>query len=348
MRNAVVISCCALLLIGVALGDSEEDDEDVYLERGRHEEIVPAAAEAEEEKDYRSISNAKHMFSTINTGFMLPDWKDEEIKKVAGKNAWGDWRPANGMVGEVIQSWGCAKHLLRIDDKYVIAAEEGLDGDCVPSSNLAESLSQESTPAQEGGGDSEEIITWAKSQKLAIPGTEDVWSWNEKTMTHITGAAQWKSWRSKHPKAMVLFFAPWCHHCANLKPAWEAAAKLVHQGSGEAGFGVVDCTSSTKMPEGLSDEGEDICTGLGVSPDYILEINSKLLTISFARTLYRYTSSHACSTSLPRWMKRARNSYENKHRKSLLDSPRQTGLSSHWNQTQARHSQSVTGRYVAK
>ncbi|XP_050500760.1 protein disulfide-isomerase A6 homolog [Diabrotica virgifera virgifera] len=46
---------------------------------------------------------------------------------------------------------------------------------------------------------------------------------------------------------MVLFFAPWCGHCQNLEPHWNAAARQL---SGKVKFGAYDCTVySTRSKE---------------------------------------------------------------------------------------------------
>lgn len=43
---------------------------------------------------------------------------------------------------------------------------------------------------------------------------------------------------------LVEFMAPWCGHCKQLQPEWEAAAKKTQD---KVRFGVVDCTSEEKL-----------------------------------------------------------------------------------------------------
>ncbi|KAI8472288.1 MAG: protein disulfide isomerase [Monoraphidium minutum] len=55
-----------------------------------------------------------------------------------------------------------------------------------------------------------------------------------------------------HPIVVVNFFAPWCHWCQRLEPAWEAATKAVHDKYPEATdgrirFTKVDCTKEEEM-----------------------------------------------------------------------------------------------------
>jgi hypothetical protein len=75
----------------------------------------------------REIEDASKVFSAINGGDALK-WPTDFQKEKAGQNAWGDWKPENGMVGEVIHSWGESKHLLKIDTHFCVVAEGGLKG----------------------------------------------------------------------------------------------------------------------------------------------------------------------------------------------------------------------------
>jgi hypothetical protein len=88
-------------------------------------EIQTAAKEVP--KGMRKVVNSKKTFSTINEGSMLDGWPTQAIKRAAGKAAWGGWKLADGMIGEVVHSWGGSKHLLKVDDKYIVVGEDALE-----------------------------------------------------------------------------------------------------------------------------------------------------------------------------------------------------------------------------
>ena len=50
--------------------------------------------------------------------------------------------------------------------------------------------------------------------------------------------------RRAHPRAMVMFFAPWCSHCVEAIPAYDAAAANANREGMGAAFGAVDCDAT--------------------------------------------------------------------------------------------------------
>jgi hypothetical protein len=101
----------------------EREWDEVAPEFEREREWSPRPPEV------RSISNAKKVFSSINTGNAIGGWPSDDIKTAAGKSGWGDWKPENGMQGEVVHSWHAHKrHLLLIDGNYCVVSEDGLEG----------------------------------------------------------------------------------------------------------------------------------------------------------------------------------------------------------------------------
>ncbi len=52
-------------------------------------------------------------------------WPSAELRKVAGEDGWGDWKPKNGDVGAIVHTFrrdardGGPIYLLRIDGHYV-------------------------------------------------------------------------------------------------------------------------------------------------------------------------------------------------------------------------------------
>jgi len=75
-----------------------------------------------------TVRNTKFIYSTINRGAAADTlvWPSEEIKKQAGVDAWGDWRPKPGMSASVLYGWGTGqKWLLHVvqDDKYMVVRD---------------------------------------------------------------------------------------------------------------------------------------------------------------------------------------------------------------------------------
>eukprot|EP00041_Stephanoeca_diplocostata_P023952 m.598147 g.598147 ORF g.598147 m.598147 type:complete len:1012 (+) comp22420_c0_seq1:242-3277(+) len=60
--------------------------------------------------------------------------------------------------------------------------------------------------------------------------------------TITTSAA--KTFRQHHPNTLIMFYAPWCVHCNDLKPTFTAAAKLA---ASTTVFASVDCTQEESL-----------------------------------------------------------------------------------------------------
>jgi protein disulfide-isomerase-like protein len=72
-----------------------------------------------------------------------------------------------------------------------------------------------------------------------VLGGEAPGEWSTGDAVVHLGDADWDGYREKNPKMLAMFYAPWCGHCKNLKPAYGAA-------SGDTQFQMpmvaVDCT----------------------------------------------------------------------------------------------------------
>jgi hypothetical protein len=118
---------CALL---ATMASAVDDDGMVQIASIPDADYVP---------EIRKITNEKKIYSTINEDDKLEGWPSAKIKKSAGKSAWGDWLPKNGMDATVVHSWGLfeansLKHLLKITDEtgkvmYCVMGEAALEGD---------------------------------------------------------------------------------------------------------------------------------------------------------------------------------------------------------------------------
>lgn len=89
---------------------------------------APAAASSA--KRYRIVDNGE-VYSTINQTDCL-SWPSPEIKRVAGENAWGRYKPSNGDEGDLVgQSRHCADYtivvyILKVGDHYVPIGSTGV------------------------------------------------------------------------------------------------------------------------------------------------------------------------------------------------------------------------------
>jgi hypothetical protein len=75
-----------------------------------------------------TLRNTKFIYRTINREPAASTlvWPSDEIKQVAGEDAWGDWKPTAGMTASVLFGWGSGqKWLLHIveDDKYMVVRD---------------------------------------------------------------------------------------------------------------------------------------------------------------------------------------------------------------------------------
>ena len=65
---------------------------------------------------------------------------------------------------------------------------------------------------------------------------------NVKEVVDLTSSTFAKKVKASEEHWMVEFYAPWCGHCKNLKPAWISAAKKT---KGEVNFGAVNCDDAS-------------------------------------------------------------------------------------------------------
>ena len=113
---------------------------------------------------------------------------------------------------------------------------------------------------------------------------------NVKEVVDLTSSTFAKKVKASEEHWMVEFYAPWCGHCKNLKPAWISAAKEL---KGEVNFGAVNCDDASNR---------DLCSEYGVQgfPTLkYLEPNKEAAKysgmrdaktiIDFARTKYKKT-----------------------------------------------------------
>lgn len=115
-------------------------DEDVELRREASFALAQMVAgriapSADKTARLAKVTSPSEVYDTINRnkGKDTLDWPSAEIQKLAGADAWGDWRPAKGDVGEVIAV--CTHpfeattriYILKIGKFYAPMGEKGIE-----------------------------------------------------------------------------------------------------------------------------------------------------------------------------------------------------------------------------
>ena len=97
---------------------------------------------------------------------------------------------------------------------------------------------------------------------LAVPGSVVVGETGVRSSMSQMGAQEFpvgnltgnvRSWRKD---MAVMFYAPWCKYCKQLKPSWDQIAKVSREGKKDMDVGIFDCDTETANTE--------LCRALGV------------------------------------------------------------------------------------
>jgi len=115
----------------------------------------------------------------------------------------------------------------------------------------------------DGGRDEEGFLAFMedplnpKPPKPKTPPAEEEWKSiaGAENLEHLEDAEKFEGFIKENPSVLVMFYAPWCGHCKNMKPAYsEAAAKLKTLGiSGR--LAAVDATVAPDLAKKYDVEG---------------------------------------------------------------------------------------------
>ncbi|OCT60909.1 hypothetical protein XELAEV_18046933mg [Xenopus laevis] len=99
------------------------------------------------------------------------------------------------------------------------------------------------------GASANDIADWLKNPQPPIPEAPEVaWAEQDNAVYHLTDA-DFDQFVTEHPSVLVMFYAPWCGHCKNMKPDYEKAAEKLHAESGVGVLAAVDATVHRAVSE---------------------------------------------------------------------------------------------------
>jgi len=99
--------------------------------------------------------------------------------------------------------------------------------------------------AYKGPRTSEAILDFIKNPVVApteLPPAD--WSVEDKHVVHLTDV-NFENFVIANPSVLVMFYAPWCGHCKNMKPEYSAAAQIINtENQIEGKIAAIDCTKN--------------------------------------------------------------------------------------------------------
>ena len=84
---------------------------------------------------------------------------------------------------------------------------------------------------------------------LSLPSNGNrVLELNDKFVDLVNRQSEWRSF-------LVLFYAPWCHHCQQIEPVWSQVAQQLHNKDQNIFVGRLDCTKHSSVSSHFSIRG---------------------------------------------------------------------------------------------
>uniref|UniRef100_A0A673JZD7 Protein disulfide-isomerase A5-like n=1 Tax=Sinocyclocheilus rhinocerous TaxID=307959 RepID=A0A673JZD7_9TELE len=100
------------------------------------------------------------------------------------------------------------------------------------------------------GATSKDIADWLKNPQPPQPKTPEVpWSESGSAVFHLTDES-FDTFLEEHPSVLIMFYAPWCGHCKNMKPEFDEAAEILNKDPDSPGvLAAVDATIHKSIGE---------------------------------------------------------------------------------------------------
>ncbi|ELU02742.1 hypothetical protein CAPTEDRAFT_224024 [Capitella teleta] len=98
-----------------------------------------------------------------------------------------------------------------------------------------------------GKNDQNGIVSWMKDpQEPKEPEKEAEWSDEESDVHHLLDDT-FDEFLTANPSVLVMFYAPWCGHCKNMKPEYVQAAAAMKEDGVEGALAAVDATKAQEL-----------------------------------------------------------------------------------------------------
>ncbi|KAH9503116.1 Protein disulfide-isomerase A5, partial [Bulinus truncatus] len=93
------------------------------------------------------------------------------------------------------------------------------------------------------------IISWLKNPQESKENVKEAeWADEETNVIHLTDEI-FHDFIKQHPSVLVMFYAPWCGHCKQMKPGYTEAAQFLKDEGIQGVLAAVDATKEKKLAQ---------------------------------------------------------------------------------------------------